>query len=505
MDYLYHPEIKNLVVQMLPYENLIVIDKKLTTPAYMQVVNGVINLIKDGVLQKGSILPGTRSMASMMQLHRKTIIAAYNELIAQGWLIAVAKYGHHIAMELPEAGIRQWGGDEHGYSAKSDMQSPFLRLERTKEFHPHPLSPNPSLIIDDGHPDSRLAPMHLLNREYLGRLKQQHSRKKPAITLAPGSLKLRETMVTYLAQTRGIQADLPNVLITHGAQMSIFIAASLLLSRGSYVIVGEPGYHVANFVFEYLGAQIIRIPVDHGGIDTDLLKKACQKYQISALYLVPHHHYPTTVTLSPERRSVILALAEQFNFAIIEDDYDYGFQYGSSPYLPLAGSTHHNRVIYVGSFSKSLSTSIRIGFMVAAPDFIAQATYLRKIMELKGDNLMEDSLAALIENGDIARHLKKVNKIFAQRRDHLCATLKAQLDGVASFAKPEGGLALWVAFDKTCPLEKISRKAAKQGLFINTGQLFDNGSSTYNALRFGFASLNELEIDEAINIIKHVL
>jgi GntR family transcriptional regulator/MocR family aminotransferase len=312
-------------------------------------------------------------------------------------------------------------------------------------------------------------------------------------------------MVSYLALTRGIQADIENILITHGAQMSIYIAASLLLKRGSYVIVGEPGYHVANYVFEHLGAKIIRIPVDQGGVDTDLLKQACQKYKISVLYLVPHHHYPTTVTLSPERRSIILDMAEQFNFSIIEDDYDYGFQYGSSPYLPLAGSAHQNRVIYVGSFSKSLSTSIRIGFMVAASDFIEQAVYLRKIIELKGDNLMEDSLAALIENGDIARHLKKVNKVFAQRRDYLCASLDEKLKGVVSFARPQGGLALWAVFNNKYPLEDISMKAAKQGLFINDGKIFDNGSLKYNALRFGFASLNELEMDEVINIIMRSL
>lgn len=505
MDYIWHPEIRNHVVQMLPFETLIIIDKDLPAPAYMQVVNGIVNLVKDGVIQKGALIPGTRSMAGMIKLHRKTVVAAYNELIAQGWLTALAKHGHYIAVDLPEAGIRQWGQSKDGFLSGSKMKSPFFKLETVKEFHPHPSSPGPSLIIDDGHPDTRLAPMHLLNREYLSRLKQQHVKKKPAITLAPGSLKLRDTMVGYLAKTRGINADVTNILITHGAQMSIFIAASLLLKRGSYVIVAEPGYHVANYVFDYLGARIIRIPVDRDGIDTDLLKRACEKYKVSALYLIPHHHYPTTVTLSPERRAVILNIAEQFNFSIIEDDYDYGFQYTSSPYLPLAGSNHHNRVIYVGSFSKSLSTSIRIGFMVAASDFIEQAVYLRKIIELKGDNIMEDSLSALIDNGDIARHLKKVNKVFAQRRDYLCALLHQKLADVVSFTQPEGGLALWTVFSKKYPLENISVKAAKQGLFINDGKIFNHAGSSYNALRFGFASLNEQEMDEAIHIIYRCL
>lgn len=504
MDYIWHPETKNIVVHMLPFETLIVINKTLSRPAYLQFVDGVIKLIKDGVIQKGDPMPGTRSMAAMIKIHRKTVIASYNELIAQGWLYAVAKYGHYIAKELPKGGVKEWGVPANGYTSGSKMKSPFLKIETTKEFHPHSYALNPSLIVDDGHPDHRLAPMQLLNREYLRRLKQQHVSKKPAITLAPGSLKLRETMTGYLAQTRGIQADLPNILITHGAQMSIYIAASLLLQRGSYIIVGEPGYHVANYVFEFLGANIIRIPADRDGIDDELVRAACEQYKISALYLIPHHHYPTTVTLSPERRSSILNIAEQYNFSIIEDDYDYGFQFGSSPYLPLA-SIHPDRVIYVGSFSKSLSTSIRIGFMVAASDFIEQAIYLRKIIELKGDNIMEDSLAALIEGGDLSRHLKKVNKIFGHRRDYLCASLEEKLKDVVSFAKPEGGLALWTVFNPKYPLKNISLKASKMGLFINDGQTFDNADTRYNALRFGFASTNETEIDNITDIIVRCL
>jgi GntR family transcriptional regulator/MocR family aminotransferase len=504
MDYIWHPENKYLVVHMLPFETLIIIDKMLSRPAYMQVVEGVINLIEDGVIQKGDQMPGTRIMAGMTKIHRKTVIAAYNELIAQGWLIAVAKHGHYIARELPKAGVKQWKVPANGYVSDSKMKSPFLKIETTKEFYPQSFALNPSLIVDDGHPDSRLAPMHLLNREYLRRLKQQHVSKKPAITLAPGSVKLRETMTNYLAKTRGIQADLPNILITHGAQMSIYIAASLLLKRGSYIIVGEPGYHVANYVFEYLGANIIRIPADRDGIDDELIKDACEKYNISALYLIPHHHYPTTVTLSPERRASILNIAEQYNFSIIEDDYDYGFQYDTSPYLPLA-SIHPDRVIYVGSFSKSLSTAIRVGFMVAASDFIEQAIYLRKIIELKGDNIMEDSLAALIEGGDLARHLKKVNKVFGQRRDYLCASLDKKLKGVISFAKPQGGLALWTIFDNKYPLKDISFKASKMGLFINDGKIFDNANARYNALRLGFASINETEIDNITDIIVRCL
>ncbi|WP_431214503.1 PLP-dependent aminotransferase family protein [Puia sp. P3] len=257
----------------------------------------------------------------------------------------------------------------------------------------------PRLIIDDGHPDSRLAPLELLGREYRARLNNRGGRQQVYATMTAGSPRMREAMVGYLADTRGMQASVPNILITHGAQMSIYIAAQLLLRPGDAVVVGEPGYYVATQVFENMGANLLRAPVDEYGIDVDAVERLCRGKIVRMLYLVPHHHHPTTVTLSPERRMRLLEIAEKYNFAIVEDDYDYDFHYSSSPYLPLAASGHNNRVVYIGSFSKSLSSSIRVGFMVGPEAFILEGVYLRRLIELRGDNHMEDALAELIRNG----------------------------------------------------------------------------------------------------------
>lgn len=502
-DYLWNPENKNHIVQMLPFDTLISIDKSLALPAYQQIANQVTTHIRNGVIGPGTLLPGTRELARVLSLHRKTVIAAYNELSAQGWIIVLARKGFTVVQNLPEIKPKQWDQQSGGYAYNSKMPglfypvSPAVVIPQTAQHL--------SLIIDDGHPDTRIAPMTLLNREYRSRLKSQHAQKQVSATMAPGSPKLREAMIGYMAQTRGLQAQLQNILITHGAQMSIYIAATLLLKPGDHVLVGEPGYYIANHVFEHLGAHIIRIPVDSNGMDINAVKIACQQYRINMLYLIPHHHHPTTVTLSPERRMHLLEMAEQFNFTIVEDDYDYDFHYDSSPYLPLAGSSHHNRVVYIGSFSKSLSASIRIGFMIAAADFITQAVYLRRLIDLRGDHIMENALAALIENGDIARHLKKANKIYAERRDHLCAMLDLHLKDAVTYNKPAGGMAIWVVFNKEYPLENIAAKAAKLGLYISDGKPFNTAENNYNAFRFGFASLNLQEISEAVNIIAKCL
>jgi len=514
---------------MLPFDKLLPIDRTAAPAVYLQVANSMIQHIRSGVIKPGFLLPGTRELAGILGVHRKTVVAAYDELSAQGWIEAVARKGFHVKRDLPEVKPGRWGKSgglgktggvgmtggvgKNGQSGKEDrehafskeMAAPFYAVGKGRFRLPVVSVPPSRLIIDDGHPDSRLAPLELLGREYRARLSNRGGRQQVYATMTAGSPRMREAMVGYLADTRGMQASVPNILITHGAQMSIYIAAQLLLRPGDIVIVGEPGYHVAGQVFENLGASLLRVPVDEQGIAVDAVERLSKGKVVRMLYLIPHHHHPTTVTLSPERRMRLLEIAEKQNFSIVEDDYDYDFHYSSSPYLPLAASGHNNRVIYIGSFSKSLSSSIRVGFMVGPEEFIVEATYLRRLIELRGDNHMEDALAELIRNGDVGRHLKKVNRVYEGRRDHLCQLLDSYLGDVIDYRKPSGGMAIWARFNKRAPVKELAGKALKMGLYMSDGQVYNTHNRDYNAIRFGFASLNEEEMDEAVRILKKCL
>jgi GntR family transcriptional regulator/MocR family aminotransferase len=185
---------------------------------------------------------------------------------------------------------------------------------------------------------------------------------------------------------------------------------------------------------------------------------------------------------------------------VIEDDYDYDFHYSSGPILPLASADHGGNVIYIGSLTKSLTPSIRLGYMIAPPDFIAQATRLRRITDIRGDHLQEDALATLIRNGDLARHLKKAGKIYHSRRDYFCDLLARHLEDHISFSKPDGGLAIWAS--SSLPLPLLSARASAMGLLINDGSYYNDKSG--NSLRLGFASLQEKEMDEAMEVLKKV-
>ena len=482
---------------MLPFQTLIPINKTLPMPVYRQIANTISQHIKNGILQPEMALPGTREMAEILDVHRKTIVAAYSELQVQGWILVKPRKGFYVAGDLPELKPREWKQEVTGSHYGKTMAAPFNTLSSFINTTIHPISTPFRLVIDDGWPDTRLAPLDLLMREYRSLLRIKY--KNPATgTVTAGALSLREALVTYFSDTRGISFDVPNILITHGAQMALYIAASLTISKGSNVIAGSPGYSTASQLFEHLGANLIKVPVDDQGMDTQAIADICKMKKISMVYVIPHHHHPTTVTLSPGRRMQLLELAEKYNFAIIEDDYDYGFHYNSSPYLPLASSRHDGRVIYVGSFSKPLAASVRIGFLIGAADFIQQGIHLRKLLDLKGNHLMEDALAVLIRNGDISRHLKKANKIYHGRLNNLVHLLDTRLKDVVAFKAPSGGMAIWTRFLAPYSLKALSSYAARQGLFITDGSNY----GVDNALRIGFAAMTTDEMEEAITILQ---
>ncbi|MEO5647234.1 MAG: PLP-dependent aminotransferase family protein, partial [Chitinophagaceae bacterium] len=293
--------------------------------------------------------------------------------------------------------------------------------------------------------------------------------------------------------------------ITRGAQMAIFIVARMLIKPGSRVIVSEPNYGMANNIFESCGAKLIKVAVDNNGINVDEIEKLCRENRPDLLYIIPHHHHPTTTTLSAARRMKLLAVIREFRLPVIEDDYDYDFHYNRSPILPLASADHGGFVIYIGSISKSLASSIRVGYLVSSEDFVNQAAQLREMIDIRGDVLMEESLAILFNSGDMQKHLRKALKIYQQRRDLLCELLENEFAGKLFFTKPSGGMSVWVEFNKKYNLIEISQRAAQHGLYMGDGSFYNTGKVNYNALRIGFASFNEKELRGVIGILKKLL
>ena len=488
---------------MLPFKILLPINKSLATPVYQQIANKLISLIHEGVIRPGAALPSTREMAAMLQVHRKTVIAAYEELAAQDWITTVLRKGVLVSKDLPEIKPRSFKAAARvsSYAGTTNFNFSTISIPPTQMS----AAGSHRIIINDGFPDARIAPVDLLLKEYNRLFHVPAIQRKIVYGDLAGAWSLRKALAKFLNETRGLNISEDNMLITRGAQMAIYIAAAIIIKPGTTVIVGEPNYGMANMLFEHLGATLIRVPVDDNGIDVDAIEKICKKKKPGLLYIIPHHHHPTTVTLSSQRRMQLLALIRQYNFPVIEDDYDYDFHYNSSPILPLASADHNGNVIYIGSITKSFTSSFKVGYMVAPKNFIAETLKLRRLIDIRGDNLMEEALAVLFNNGDMQKHLKKSLKLYHQRRDLFCELLHDAIGKHVAFEKASGGMALWVRFNKKNLLPSLSQQASALGLFINDGSFYNSGGVNYNGLRMGFASLNEKEMEEAVRVLRKVV
>ncbi|MGY4539515.1 DNA-binding transcriptional MocR family regulator [Mucilaginibacter sp. UYNi724] len=485
---------------MLPYKTLVVIDHNSTTPFYKQIYIQVIGLIQQGFLRAGNRLPGTRELAQIMGVHRNTIIAAYEELSAQNWIETIPRKGTQVALNLPEIKPRTFN--------KANAQASFAKptkFQFTKHAIIDKLKVMPvtnGLIVNDGFPDIDLAPFDLLFKLCRRQLNGKKVTSILSSSNAGGSAALRTASCSFLNETRGLNITEENIIITRGAQMAIYIAASLILKPGDQVLVSDPSYLIADDVFTSMGAKLIRVPVDSHGMDVDVIEKLLKTTAISLLYIIPHHHHPTTVTMSTARRIRLLQLIKEFGIPVIEDDYDYDFHYQNSPVIPLAAGDHGGNIIYVGSYTKLLAPNFRLGYLIASANFVEQAIYLRKLMDLRGDTLMEDALATMIGTGELARHIKKSLKIYSRRCDLICKLLAEQLGDVVGFTKPQGGLAIWIKFKQQYPLKTVIEKARAKGLLFSGSAYYRNENQRHNAIRFGFASLTPEKIVVAIGIIR---
>jgi len=397
--------------------------------------------------------------------------------MSQGWAESMERKGIFVLSKLP-ARSRTIPPE-----TKKPPGEPFIWTNNFENAAPSQDLQRSILAIDDGFPDVRLAPVDLLMREYRSLSRKFHGKKFLKYGSSQGSQHLRTSICKYLSNTRGLVVPLENIIITKGSQMGIYLAAQLLLNPSDNIAVGVSNYRSADETFRHAGANLLRIPIDHNGMDIDYLETTLQRKKIKAVYIIPHHHCPTTVTTTMERRLKLLNLAKEYRFAIIEDDYDFYFHYDNKPYLPLAGIDHNQNVIYIGSISKTFAPALRIGFMTGPSAFIKAASSLRELIDQQGDTLLEEAFAALFDNGEMERHFRKSLKIYKQRRNLFCEILISDFNDRIKFKIPEGGLGVWANFNKKVDLVKMSQ----------------------NALRMGFASLKENEMIQALAILKKIV
>lgn len=486
------------------------------SPLYLQLESEIIQLICRGILKPGQALPSSRELAQALQLNRKTVVATYEELGAQGWVESRDRSGVYVSRHLPDTSAPAINQNSRKLIRSRQPGFPLIikrpsngasRTDPNIEMD-IPGAPAPLYKIDDGFPDPRIAPIEQLVREYRRFGKSRFTNRLLMYGPEQGSYRLRVELAKFLNKTRGMQVTEKEILITKGTAMGIYLTTQLLVRPGDTVFVPEPGYMDANQTFKLAGADLVFIPVDKEGMDVDRIERLCKKKVPRMIYIIPHHHRPTTVTLSAERRMRLMNLARRYGFALLEDDYDFDYHFTSNPLLPLASLDTGGHIIYVGSFCKSIAPGIRIGFMVAPEVVISEAAALRKLIDRQGEQLLEEAIAELLSTGEISRHIKKSYKVYQGRLENTCRLLREQLGDYLTFERPNGGLAIWASYRKDISAKAVSLNAGKLGLDISDGSRYffqPDVSLPHDFIRIGYCSLNETEMAGAIDIWKQAL
>jgi GntR family transcriptional regulator / MocR family aminotransferase len=357
------------------------------------------------------------------------------------------------------------------------------------------------LRFDDGLPDARLAPLDELSRAYRAYSRWGNPQAHFGYATTHGHPLLRQQLAAHLNETRGLNTTPDNILITRGSVMGMHLVAQTLLRPADTMVAGEATWASAVMNAHQAGADVLTLPTDQYGLDVDALADLCAKRPVRLVYVTPHHNYPTTVTLRADRRLRLLQLAEQYGFAILEDDYDYDFHYLGRPILPLASADPHRMVIYMGSLTKTIAPAFRVGYVVGPTALIDELARLRRIIDRQGDPALEFAIGQLFDTGELKRHFRKALRTYLSRRDHLCQLLATELPAQVRFMKPDGGMALWATFAPEINLPALSERANRAGLYLSAG----TSPSASKNIRMGFASSTEEELTQAVAVLKGLL
>ena len=481
-----------------PWTPKIVLHRNGPAPVWMQIVRALIEEMRASRLVPGTAMPGSRELAVAVGVSRKTVVAAYEELVAQGWLTSEGRRGTFVSSLLPNTPPQLIG------PARVPEWPDFALRRSAPNLSPYAADAG-WLHFDDGLPDGRLLPADALARTYRRALLARSAGNRLAYGDPRGSEALRTAIATMLSVDRGIACSADNVCIVRGTQMGIFVAARLLSNAGDTAALESLSYPPAREAFRAAGAEVASVGLDQEGMRLDELEALYRRRRVSAVYVTPHHQFPTTVVLRPERRMHLLALAEQFGFAILEDDYDHEFHFAHRPLLPLASADRRGKVVYVGSLSKLLSPSLRIGYLAAPSAFIDRVAAELMIVDRQGDPVMEAATAELIDTGVIRAHARRVHKIYAERQRDFCMCLADALGHRAEFVLPEGGLAVWVRFDGRVDVAALEGLALRRRLRLLPGRLFATDGRPVAAARLGFASLDAAEMRAAVKRLAQVV
>ena len=464
-------------------------------PLHLQIAQKVIDEIQQGRLLPAAVMPGTRELAEILKVNRKTVVLTYEELVSQGWLASEDRRGTFVSKVLPSFAGTANRGLEIAKPAQANSKQFSHLNSQLKLAH----------VGNEDMPDARLIPLQALSRSFRSALLSTSRTHYLDHAEPKGRYELRAFISDMLNMERGLHIGPDNICMVRGSQMAAFIAARIISAAQGIVVFESLTYPTVRETFKSCGAQIMSVAIDQFGIKVSELEKLCKMQPVRAVFVTPQHQYPTTVTLSAERRKELLRLAEAYDFLIIEDGHDHEFDFSDTPTLPLASDDRHGRVIYIGSLSHMLSPGLNVAYLAGPVDFIDRCAEEARLIDQQGNMTVELVIFELMQSGEIKRHMRRMTKVYGERRTLLKQVVQGELDDLIEFEIPDGGLAFWLRFKHQQDMQALVEQTRNKGFKFSTGSFYAEDRSEVQAIRLGFASLNAREMGEGVERLKSVM
>lgn len=463
---------------------------------HAQLTRALKDAMLGGRIARGSRLPATRALARELAMSRNTVLAAYEQLHAEGYLYGRVGSGSYVSSSLPEAHAPA------GTASASPPQSAFsARCRRHFRKGPMPGYHMPGLryLFQYGVPLVNPA----LTSAWARELARAAAYTSPGYPQARGLPALREAVADYLARRRGVLARPENILILAGTQQAMALTARVLVDPGERVLMEDPHYTALRDVLAMHGADVRGAPVDAAGLCVSRLPPEPPKL----ICVTPSHQFPTGAVMSLERRLQLLEYAQRHGSWIFEDDYDGEFRYDVQPLAALRSLDHGGRVVYVGTFSKSMFPSLRLGYLVM-PEALAGDFVAAKWQDDFGTSSVEQAaMARFIADGGFERHLRRAWKELRHRRTALTAGLAAQARGRIEVADSHAGMHVvaWLRHGDEAACRALVDCAAARSLGLYSIAPYYLGEPDRAGLLFGYCGLSVTEIEEAVTLFGQCL
>ena len=424
-----------------------------------QIYTQVRAAVLDGRLRPGDTLPPSRELAAQLAVSRTTVSAAYEQLAAAGFITTRTGAGTYVGQLAPPDRPSEADGDAGILRARPVW---------TGIAEPPIFGDTPAFDFRVGLPDTRLFPYATWRRLLSDQVRQAAVRSggmgEPA-----GHPRLRAAIARHVAVSRNVQAAPEDVLITNGSQQAMDLAGRALLDPGACVAVEEPGYIPPRQLFTSLGARVLGVPVDRDGLVVDALPADTR-----LVYVTPSHQLPTGVPMSLARRMALLSWAKRHDAAILEDDYDTEFRYTGRPLEPLHSLDRSGRVLYLGSMSKVLLPTLRIGFLVAPPSLRHALRAAKFVTDWHTNLPIQAALAEFIDSGGLARHVRRMRAVYRTRHELIDSALAGPLARWLELVPAHAGLhaSAYLRHGDADDLTRLRKDCAEAGVgFFEFGQV----------------------------------